>query len=316
MSRTTKNSTVGRDNLATVQSSSMSGIPIPEKFDGALKGQDATYWFNNLERVATLRKWGDQEFVTAFPLFLEGVAHGWFNSLAQEHKDTKAHIKAAFTGKFQLNEQQKQDRVGQFFTMKQGPTEKSDRFIDRMTTFAADLGLGDASIRAGITAGLRDDVQRQVRLQRPTTLEDLSAIATAVESSPAQPAASTEALIDVIASLRKDMKEQQDQTRQEIAALQNFTISMVSAPTQGTTTGQHTNRGKAFNSYQGRSNFARNNNFSGQQSNSVLCYCCGIAGHLARDCKHRNKVCNICKKVGHLARACRHARLQGHNDNC
>ena len=74
MSRTTKNSTVGQNNAVIVKNVNRSGIPIPEKFVGTLKGLDATYWFNNLESVATLKKWGQQDFVTAFPLFLEGSA--------------------------------------------------------------------------------------------------------------------------------------------------------------------------------------------------------------------------------------------------
>ena len=56
MPRTTKNSTVGQNNPVTAKSVNMSGIAIPEKFDGTLKGQDATYWFNNLESVATLKE--------------------------------------------------------------------------------------------------------------------------------------------------------------------------------------------------------------------------------------------------------------------
>ena len=99
------------------------------------------------------------------------------------------------------------------------------------------------------------------------------------------------------------MKEQQDKTRQEIAALQDFTVSMVSTPRQATT-GEYQNRAKINTSYPGNNRYGQiNSNLSGQQSGSVLCYCCGVAGHFARDCKHRSKVCNICKKV---------ATLQGH----
>ena len=35
------------------------------------------------------------------------------------------------------------------------------------------------------------------------------------------------------------------------------------------------------------------------------CYCCGEAGHLAKECEFKNDSCDLCKKRGHLSKACR-----------
>ena len=64
-----------------------------------------TFWSMLGSSMATLKKWGEQDFVTAFLLCLEGSARGWLNTLAVGEKDTKNHIKTAFTAKFKWNEQ-------------------------------------------------------------------------------------------------------------------------------------------------------------------------------------------------------------------
>ena len=40
----------------------------------------------------------------------------------------------------------------------------------------------------------------------------------------------------------------------------------------------------------------------------VTCYRCGVQGHLAMACKHRDKVCRKCNKRGHLARVCKSSK--------
>ena len=112
------------------------------------------------------------------------------------------------------------------------------KLINRMITLTLDLGLDD--VNTSIFAGLREDIQRQINLQRPTTLDDLLAIAVSVKTSSAQLDTTTKALIDIIISIRKDVKEPQEKTSQEMVALQDFTLSMISAPRQRTGSGQHT----------------------------------------------------------------------------
>ena len=63
------------------------------------------------------------------------------------------------------------------------------------------------------------------------------------------------------------MQEQQERTRQEIAIPQDFTISMISAPRQGTENEQYLKGGNCIN------------------SGPKLCHRSNVAGHLARDRK-------------------------------
>lgn len=55
-----------------------------------------------------------------------------------------------------------------------------------------------------------------------------------------------------------------------------------------------------------------NNNFktgmetsSSPRNDKVVCYCCGIRGHVKTNCKYKNYSCKRCFKVGHLQKVCK-----------
>ncbi len=37
----------------------------------------------------------------------------------------------------------------------------------------------------------------------------------------------------------------------------------------------------------------------------LTCYRCGTAGHLANECRHKDKVCHNCGMKGHLSKVCK-----------
>ncbi|CAL1671651.1 unnamed protein product [Lasius platythorax] len=62
-------------------------------------------------------------------------------------------------------------------------------------------------------------------------------------------------------------------------------------------------RGKTYNN----SNASKSSSSSNRNTNhqAPICYCCGGANHMARDCFHRYQTCRVCKKKGHLEAMCR-----------
>ena len=315
MQRVTRNTSVGRKQAIT-HTNKMEGVPALARFDGSAMGQEAKHWYENLERLSILKKWSGEDFLNTFPMYLTGAAVLWYNTLDACDKDTKAHLKAAFFRRFQWSVQQKQERKAQFFRSRQQETESSDVFINRMITFAQDLGLDDDSIMAGVMAGLKEEVHRQVRMQRPSTIDDVRAIARLADCSNDNTTTTT-ALKEVVDSMQR-MFAENDKTRKEIAALQEqFSVAMVSrAPSHPSMRYQQAQQGNSSNVSLGirapsfQNTVKSSPVIQGSQARDILCHCCGLAGHKARQCKHRSKACNGCGVVGHLARVCRRTAFQ------
>ncbi len=49
----------------------------------------------------------------------------------------------------------------------------------------------------------------------------------------------------------------------------------------------------------------RHNNHTVDRRPTITCHRCGLPGHLAPDCKFKDRVCHTCGKKGHLAKVCR-----------
>ena len=246
-------------------------------------------------------------------MYLSGAAVLWYNTLDANEKDTKAHLKTAFFKRFQWSVQQKQERKAQFFRCRQQETESSDVFITRMLTFAQDLGLDDDSIMAGVIAGLKDDIHRTVRMHRPSTIDDVRAIARLADCS-TENTTTTTALKEVVDSMQR-MFAENEKTRQEIATLQEqFSVAMVSrAPRQPPMKFQQPMHGNANNVSFGNKGPSFQNTVKsssvvhGAQAKDSQCHCCGSVEHKVSQCRQRSKACNYCGRKGHLVKMCRQA---------
>jgi len=64
-----------------------------------------------------------------------------------------------------------------------------------------------------------------------------------------------------------------------------------------------TRSNKAVNYWcKGRKEKKESSNYKGGK---IVCFCCGVAGHIKPNCKYKSLVCSTCSKVGHLKKVCK-----------
>ena len=71
----------------------------PDNFDGNPVA-DALTWLDNFCRIAKLNNWSEELQLNAFPLYLRGIAHAWFLTLADDTKGTLTALFEAFRARF------------------------------------------------------------------------------------------------------------------------------------------------------------------------------------------------------------------------
>ena len=71
----------------------------PDVFDGN-PAVDALIWFDSFSRIAQINNWSAENHLSAFPLYLSGVAHAWFLSLPDDVANNFSRLKEAFQERF------------------------------------------------------------------------------------------------------------------------------------------------------------------------------------------------------------------------
>lgn len=278
-------------------------VPMLEKFNGAM-GQDAKGWFENFERVAKVKNWSDETANNALPLYLRDIAETWYRLLPAADKNTMAKTKTAFTERFKLSAQQKQDKLGQLFAMKQLSGEKAEAFVNRIVRFSLDLTIDDTALRAAIIGGLEQSVQHQVKLNQPDSVDEIIRLATLAEDVKPTPDTSTAALLQLIQNMDKRMTETQEKTQQQVAALlETHQVAAVQAAEYHRPGGRHSQQRRTPQNMQ-QGNYGNHGYGPRQNNESISCHVCGSLGHYANNCRNRNKQCYKCGRIGHISSAC------------
>jgi len=103
----------------------------PEIFDGNPVA-DASVWLDNFRRIAKLNNWSEELQLNAFPLYLRGIAHAWFLTLAEETTGTLTALFDAFRARFASGPQ---DWIlsQQLSARKHAPNEPIDDYITDIT---------------------------------------------------------------------------------------------------------------------------------------------------------------------------------------
>ena len=152
-----------------------SGAIKPDVFDGN-PTVDAMTWLDSFSRIANINNWNSENQLSAFPLYLSGVAHAWFLSLAETIKTDFEQLKAAFQERFASGPQE-WILSQQLSSRKQAKGERIDDYIADITRLCKRLKLSDADSVRYFTQGLQPHIQSYVTLARPKNFQEAESLA-------------------------------------------------------------------------------------------------------------------------------------------
>lgn len=157
------------------------GDLLPPRFGGDPK-MDAQEWLQDLLDYVEIRRVPKATAAVLLRTRLTGVARKWLDSLPPGLDFNE--MARRFRRRFGDNEAARNELLSQFWNRKQGPNEPVRAYIEHMASLARRMGLDNEPLmRQGIIQGLLPDVQRDVKVQRPTTLEALAEAAAIGEAN-------------------------------------------------------------------------------------------------------------------------------------
>ena len=148
-----------------------------ESFSG-YENQDINRWlvkFSN--RLALRHKKSDPKAAAADLSFhLAGPAETWYYSLDPSVRDNYDALKAALLKRF--SNQDLEWRLRQkLSSRKQGESESLDTYVDFLSNTCQRLGVSDQDKMHYFVQGLREDIKRDVLMQKPKTFEEAESVA-------------------------------------------------------------------------------------------------------------------------------------------
>ena len=147
----------------------------PDVFDGN-PAVDALIWFDSFSRIAQINNWSAENRLSAFLLYLSGLAHAWFLSLPEDVINSFSRLKEAFQERFASGPH---DWIlsQQLSTRKQAKGERIDDYLTDITRLCKRLKLSDADSMRYFTQGLQPHIQSYVTLARPKTFQEAESLA-------------------------------------------------------------------------------------------------------------------------------------------
>ena len=149
-----------------------SNIPnqlMPEPFTG---DQDVDLWMSKFTRFSQLQGWNETRQLALMPLLLNDKALIWFDSLADEQKQTFEVFKANLFKCYRPHEATRWLRLRQFADRKQQPHESVEDYFQAMTRQGRQLGKTTIDIMETIVAGLLPAISRFVMTRNPKTIDE------------------------------------------------------------------------------------------------------------------------------------------------
>lgn len=305
-----------------------SSEPGPGHFCGRVD-EDGQSWLATFELWLRFRSINGERKAAALALHLKDSAAAWYQSLADNRRDTYDNLRAAFVERYGTARLQPWQRAGLAWTIEQQPTQTVDDYMVAVLNAGRDAGLTDQQLVNAVIKGLRPSIRQYVIRQQPTDIDELRAAATLAEQTefpPTTTPSSTDAIAATVARLENQLKQL---TVAALAGRQQRSPSPLrrreSPPPpvrRPSADYDYTNDRQYYRHYDSlpdrrRVRFSDSyasvpsvNAADQQQIAFRPCDSCGRRNHPRHMCRFRGATCANCLRVGHLASVCRAANRQ------
>ena len=276
----------------------MASSVVPDRFEGG----DFDQWLHHFDRCAVANGWANAARLIRLPAFLKGPAATFYESLAEESKDTYAHLTESLRTCFKPSVN-RESYYEEFYSQALRPSENPSLFLWRLQELlrTAEPDLSDdtfnALLRRQFMHGLPRDLKLKLLESDPTpdldTMVQFAQRFRALDALP-QPQAtySATAAQPLPQTIPVDLQrlDRLEKMVHEIAANQTPIVTAV-----------------------------RRNSSTAQSTSCLRCFLCGEIGHVVRSCarRRREKQCTVCGGWGHRPEVCGSSRRlnpAGQND--
>ena len=142
---------------------------LPPRFNGERRA-DADDWAQDFCDYVALRRISPTDEALLFRTRLMGAARTWLEGVPADVPLEDAI--ARFRKRFGAGDACRPELVTDFWERRQGPGEKTCRYIEEKARLARRMRVEDEQfVVQGTIQGMRADVRRDLLLQRPTTIE-------------------------------------------------------------------------------------------------------------------------------------------------
>ena len=142
---------------------------MPEPFTG---DQDEDLWMKKFTQFAQLQGWNETRQLALMPLLLQDKALTWFDSLADQQRETFQVFKENLFKRYRPHEATRWLRLRQFADRRHQPHESVEDYFQTMTRQGQQLGKTTTDIMETIVAGLLPAIPRFIMTQNPKTIDE------------------------------------------------------------------------------------------------------------------------------------------------
>ena len=208
------------------------GDLMPPRFTDD-RNTDANDWLQDFLDYVHIRQIPKPMAAVLLRNRLTGAARKWHESLPSDI--TFDETVNRFRKRFATNAGRRDELLDGFWNRRQGPDEPASSYIETMVSMARRVNLDNEPLmRHAIVQGLRPDIRRDVRVLRPSTLEELGEAAAIGESNARLATAGSRANDDAVSAQLAEMRTMVTALAEIVAQQQRPepTTGGANAPTQ------------------------------------------------------------------------------------
>ena len=144
----------------------------PPPFRGSIQ-EDPEAWLSRFNKYVTYRGFPDREKLNLLAVLLRDAASDWYDTLAQQTRDSWEEVQRAFKDRFQASDLQRWQQASEVWTRRQAVGESVDTYVTSVQKTAKTIGLVGEQLRYALQQGLRPEILSYVIQSQPSTVEEL-----------------------------------------------------------------------------------------------------------------------------------------------